>query len=257
MPDQGLSAKELRRIWNEEFLPSIRREIKTEILELKSSIKALTERCNELEKSQDFVSKKYDTAIAALQSVKSEISNLDKKHTTIVNSLEEKLGELAVQQYLSRDCLEINGIPISSYENPNQLVKEVGLLAGVEIDDCHIAAAHKLPDSKNVKNRLIVKFIQRDKREELYKHRKNLVGKNISHLPSVQDGNGKIFINESLTSYRKRLFGRIREYKRKNNLKYLWTSNGKIMLKVNDTSPTQAFMTHEEFEDYLDQISNH
>ena len=276
MPDQGLSAKELRRIWNDEFLPSIRREIKTEILELKSSIKALTERCNELEKSQDFVSKKYDTAIAALQSVKSEISNLDKKHTTIVNSLEEKLGELAgttdrqdqslyrvesaldeTQQYLRRDCLEINGVPISSYENPNQLVKEVGLLAGVEIDDRHIAAAHKLPDSKNVKNRLIVKFIQRDRREELYKHQKNLVGKNISHLPSVEDGNGKIFINESLTSYRKRLFGRIREYKRNNNLKYLWTSNGKIMLKVNDTSPTQAFVTHEQFEDYFDQISNH
>ncbi|XP_074608241.1 uncharacterized protein LOC141860902 [Acropora palmata] len=276
MPDQGLSAKELRRIWNDEFLPSIRREIKTEILELKSSIKALTERCNELEKSQDFVSKKYDTAIVALQSVKSEISNLDKKHTTIVNSLEEKLGELAgttdrqdqslyrvesaldeTQQYLRRDCLAINGVPISSYENPNQLVKEVGLLAGVEIDDRHIASAHKLPDSKNVKNRLIVKFIQRDKREELYKHRKNLVGKNISHLPSVEDGNGKIFINESLTSYRKRLFGRIKEYKRNNNLKYLWTSNGKIMLKVNDTSPTQAFVTHEQFEDYLDQISNH
>ena len=29
-----------------------------------------------------------------------------------------------------------------------------------------------------------------------------------------------------------------------------------IMLKVNDTSPTQAFTTHEEFEDYLDQIIN-
>ena len=120
---------------------------------------------------------------------------------------------------------------------------------------CHIAVAHKLPDSKNVKNRHIVKFIQRGK-VELYKNRKNLVGKNISHLPSIEDGNGKIFINESLTSYRKRLFGRIREYKRKNNAKYLWTSNGKIMLKLNDTSPTQAFTTHEEFEDYLHQISN-
>ena len=35
-------------------------------------------------------------------------------------------------------------------------MKEVGSLAGVEIDDRHIAAAHKLPDSKP---RLIVKFI--------------------------------------------------------------------------------------------------
>ena len=74
----NLSAKELRRIWKDEFLPSIRREIKREILELKSSIKALTERGNAIEKSQDFVSKKYNTAIAALQSVKSQTANLDK-----------------------------------------------------------------------------------------------------------------------------------------------------------------------------------
>ena len=46
MPDQNLSAKDLRRIWKDEFLPSLRREVKTEKLELKSSIKALTERCN-------------------------------------------------------------------------------------------------------------------------------------------------------------------------------------------------------------------
>ena len=122
------------------------------------------------------------------------------KYTTSINSLEEKIGELAgtidkqdqslyrvkcaldeTHRYVRRDCLEINGVPISSYENPNQLVKQVGSLAGVEIDDRHIAAAHKLPDSKNVKNRLIVKFIQRDKKEELCKNRKNLVGENISH----------------------------------------------------------------------------
>ena len=140
MPDQNLSAKELQRLWRDEFLPSIRREIKTEILELKSSIKALSERFNAIEKSQDFVSKKYDTAIAALQSVKSQTANLDKKYTTITNLLEEKLGELAgtidrqdqslyrvecaldeTQQYLRRDYLEINGVPISSCENPNQL----------------------------------------------------------------------------------------------------------------------------------------
>ena len=69
--------------------------MKTKILELKSSIKALTERCNAIEKSQDFVSKKEDTAIAALQRVKGQTANLDEKYTTITNSLEEKLGELA------------------------------------------------------------------------------------------------------------------------------------------------------------------
>lgn len=50
-------------------------------------------------------------------------------------------------------------------------------MAGVEIKDSDIGAAHKLPDSKKVKNRMVVKFLQRDKREEVYKKRKNLAEK--------------------------------------------------------------------------------
>ena len=97
----------------------------------------------------------------------------------------------------------------------------------------------------------------------MYEKRRNLIGKNISNLPSVQaamglaaTSNNKIHINESLTGYRKQLFGRINDFKRKNNYKYLWTANGKIMLKAQDSSQTKSFVTHEEFEDYIEQISN-
>ena len=68
--------------------------------------------------------------------------------------------------------------------------------------------------------------------------------------------NSKIHISESLTGYRKQLFGRINDFKRKNNYKYLWTAVGKIMLKAHDSSETKSFVTHEEFEDYIEQISN-
>ena len=277
-----LKADELRRIWKEEFLPSIRQEIKLELQTLKASIDLLTDRCNTLENSQQFLSNKYDTVVQTLQNVKEQVTKLDKKYKDATGSLEAKETNMAdmadktqetlyridcsldeTQQYLRRDCLEITGVPITSHDNPKLLVKEIGTLIGAEIDDSHIAAAHRLPDSKNVKNRLIVKFLQRDKREEVYKKRKHLVGKSVHQLPSIRAEIGesvsrdnKIYINESLTSYRKRLFGRIKDYKRKNNVKYLWTSNGKIMLKVNEASATEAFTTHEEFEDYLDQISN-
>ena len=99
----------------------------------------------------------------------------------------------------------------------------------------------------------------------MYKKRRNLIGKNINNLPSVQaamglaaTSNNKIHINESLTGYRKQLFGRINDIKRKNNYKYLWTANGngKIMLKAHDSSETKSFVTHDEFEDCIEQISN-
>ena len=97
----------------------------------------------------------------------------------------------------------------------------------------------------------------------MYKKRRNLTGKNVSNLPSVQaamglaaTSNSKIYVNESLTGYRKQLFGRINDFKRKNSYKYLWTANGKIMLKALYSSQTKSFVTIEEFEDYIEQISN-
>ena len=41
----------------------------------------------------------------------------------------------------------------------------------------------------------------------------------------------KIHINESLTTYRKRLFGKINTFKQQRNHKFLWTANGKILLR--------------------------
>ena len=272
-----LNVNDLRKIWKEEFSPSIKRELKSDLEALRTSIKTLTARDNGIEKSLSFISEKYESVLKTLKSLNQTTNTLGKKHaqlTKIADSLAERTNRVEqavridgaideVQQYSRRDCLEITGIPILPEENPKQLIKEIGTLIDVNVEDAHLAAAHRLPDTKNVKHRLIVKFVHRDKREEMYKKRRNLIGKNISNLPSVQaamglaaTSNNKIHINESLTGYRKQLFGRINDFKRKNNYKYLWTANGKIMLKAQDSSQTKSFVTHEEFEDYIEQISN-
>ena len=97
----------------------------------------------------------------------------------------------------------------------------------------------------------------------MYKKRRNLIGKNINNLPSVQaamghaaTSNKKVHINESLISYRKHLFGRVNDFKPNINYKYLWTANGKILFKAHESSETKTFVAHEEFENYLEQISN-
>ena len=69
---------------------------KAEIQALKSSIKLLTERCDVIERSQDFISKKYDTVIEALQSSKGDTTKLiDNKYKEITDLLEEKRDDLA------------------------------------------------------------------------------------------------------------------------------------------------------------------
>ena len=78
---------------------------------------------------------------------------------------------------------------------------------------------------KKVKDRLIVKFTRREKRDEIYSKRENVQSKWAKDLPSVVcelesaavSHKAQIHVNESLTPYRKRLLGRILQFKRDQN----------------------------------------
>ena len=156
-------------------MPSIKHELKSLLEALRTSIKTLTARVDGIEKSQSFTSEKYESVLKTLKSLNQMTNTLGKKDaelTKIADSLAERANRVEqavridgaideVQQYSRRDCLEITGIPILPEENPKQLIKEIGTLINVNVEDAHLAAAHRLPDTKNVNHRLIVKFVHK------------------------------------------------------------------------------------------------
>ena len=119
-----------------------------------------------------------------------------------------------IEQYLRCDCIEITGIPTVSQDNPKQIAVELGEMLGIEVTEHHISIAHCLPPTRKIRNRIIVKFVHRNMKEEFYKRRSKLIGEKSKDIPSVAKEYGKtihesnsIFINESLTSCRKKLLG--------------------------------------------------
>ena len=150
-----LNVNDLRKIWKEEFLPSIKRELKSELEALRTSIKTLTARVDGIEKSQSFISEKYESVLKTLKSLNQTTKTLGKKDaelTKIADSLAERANRVEqavyridcaideVQQYSRRDCLEITGIRILPEESPKQLIKEIGTFIDVNVDDVHLAA---------------------------------------------------------------------------------------------------------------------
>ena len=148
-----LNVNDLRKIWKEEFLPSIKRELKSELEALRTSIK--TARVNGIEKSLSFIWEKYESVLKTLKSLKQTAKTLGKKDaelTKIADSLAERANRVEqavyridgaideVQQYSRRDCLEITGIRILPEESPKQLIKEIGTFIDVNVDDVHLAA---------------------------------------------------------------------------------------------------------------------
>lgn len=86
-PENYLRADEFQRIWKEEFLIlSIRQEIK-EMQMLKASIGLIKDRCDTLQKSQDFISNKYDTIVETFKTSKNrELSSIRNTRKLLAHS---------------------------------------------------------------------------------------------------------------------------------------------------------------------------
>ena len=111
--------------------------------------------------------------------IKEDIGKLGNNYLSVEIQLDK------LEQYARRDFLETTGIPIVPNDNPALLVKEMSEIMGVNLSPNDISIAHRLPPTKKVKDRLIVKFTRREKRGEIYRNRKRLKSNRTKDLPSV------------------------------------------------------------------------
>ena len=77
-------------------------------------------------------------------------------------------------------------------------------IMGVNLNENDVLIAHRLPPTEKVKDRLIVKLLEKrraSKRDEIYSKRKNLKSKRTKDLPSAvwEPGSAHFHLNENLT----------------------------------------------------------
>ena len=138
---------------------------------------------------------------------------------------------------MRRDCLGIRGIPVLTGEDTSQLVKKVGEIIEVQVQDQDISISHRLTDSRPDRDpALIVKFAQRNVCDKFYKARKNLRGKSLRDIGITRFAGCKIFIVESLTQHNRKLFNECLQKRKDLNYRFIWTTHGKILLRKDEDS---------------------
>ena len=130
-----------------------------------------------------------------------------------------------------RECLEIRGIPGTAGEDTNEIVKKIGALIEVDISDTDISVSHRIPLSNNGEAgstpirhpAIVVKFTNRRIRDRFYKARTKLKSYNIRDIGLGRYGENNIFIQESLTEAKRKLFKNCLKFRKENNYKFIWT----------------------------------
>ena len=210
-----------------------------EVIDLSSKIIYILSQMNQIQQSaidnsQEII--KLKDSNAELHRVNHELCrDVSKLNTESVN-LKKQVESL--EQYSRINNIEIVGIDEPG-DDENETVEDkiLGCLNSLtpdadadnrfvssDIDICHI-----LP-KKNNEHSHVVRFISRKSKIEV------LNAKRLQRNRQFKFREKNVYINEHLTPTNKHLFGLAKQKQRIINFKHLWTRNGRIFMRKDDTS---------------------
>ena len=169
---------------------------------------------------------------AANKELKDKVSSLEKSlsevraHVDILcEDLETVITQVGdVEQHTRKHNLEIHGIAETADEDVTENVVKLGKVANVYISPSDIDICHQMgPRNSSGPKPITVRFKSHKKKTELYKARKHL--KSVS-LNQYFHATNVVYINENLTYLRRKLFAKVRKFKKDNHWQVpgLWTA---------------------------------
>ena len=211
---QDLPESELARLSVKELVNAI-----TTAPKLKDVITGLQNDLREYQDQQKAISSYLVKLTADNAKLTNDVERLPEKNSFLENGLHD------LQQYSRWNNLEISGLAeCRDSDKEETRLLEFFQELGVTIYTEDIEACHQiLTKRKDRKKPLIVRFINRRKRDEVYAARTQIKGRNI-------------FVNEHLSPHYRWLYTLNLEVKRKSGFRFLWKNNGTPCLQKSESS---------------------
>lgn len=211
-----------------------------------SALPGLKKHLDTIQQSISVLSDKYDTLLFEHEESKGKISKLEKTVANINNrcvylekcniALEQKLQ--AAEQSSFKQNLEIVGVEYIPGEKLREIVTKIGDEIGVKSDGIEWVKRNKYSKQENKPSSIMVGFKASgiESREEWLANRRKLIELNSSNFTGGSATN-KVYINEDLTKAMKTLLWNAKR-QLKGIYKYIWVTNGKILVKRKDGDNT-------------------
>lgn len=225
--------------------------VEANFVSVTSAIKVLVSVMQDFKKSMDYQSSLFDDMIVESKKQTEKMDELNRalvvcqKENSELKSevvdMQYKLNEM--EQYSRNYNIEIKGVPEARNENVYDIVNKISEQLGCNNVAADIELCHRVPSNKRSPNappNIIVKFFARRSKERIMDGKKQK-GELLANEIGFANSNSKIYVNEHLTSVNKNLFWLARNAKSM-GFKFVWTKNGRIFLRKDETSRTIRVM---------------
>lgn len=206
--------------------------------ELKNTIISLKEQNEDLQRSVDMMSNKYDEFLTRITTLELE-SKQDKQ---IISFLEEKIERM--EQKSRNAGIEIRNIPKTHEEtkgNLSNIVKNIGKVLKMDLVDADIRDVYRIK-SKDMSNPIILELSSVITKEKIINGVKSFNKSkskdeklNTAHL-NYANPSKPIYISETLSQGTQKLFYLARKFSKTHNYKFCWTSRGAVYLRKSESS---------------------
>lgn len=209
------------------------------ISDFQKHVEFLTDQLEDLKKTVREKDSKLDDCLARFDSLQIENAQLRDQNESLTTRIRH------LEQYSRLSAVEIHGVPEPRNENVIATVASVARAVNFNLDVQMIDACHRLrsnPSKPDGHRGIILKFVSRLKKEEFLKARavkRNVTTKDLD--PAVTDST-PVYINESLSPENRKLFAQCRDFKKANNIRFLWVRNGQIKMRKEEKS--RVFYIH-------------
>lgn len=216
------------------LLNDMRTESKAQLKKLEEdlgkSVNMCHDRIGDLVKIIEDQSIKLKVHEVNFDTLKSENTQLKKRMQELECQIED------MEQYSRANCIEINGIPEEANEDLPKIISKLGAKLGVPTEETSIDACHRLrqPRETGLVRGIIVKFNQRKIKEEILQKRRVKRNFNTRDMEIMDKPATPIYINESLSPARRRVFKAIRELQKEKRFRFVWIRNGKILVRPDE-----------------------
>lgn len=210
------------------FRESVDRDFRTDLREIKASLK--------------FIGEKYDEMRVDLKSVLEQNKQLRAENVTLKERCDKQETQIKTIESRIVDCeqnsrnanVEIKGIPVRDKENLFDILTELGNCIEEPISPCDVDVCHRVPvPNDQASKNIVVQFIHRRKRNAVLEAAKK---KKLTCAELGLDHPAPIFVNEHLCPDRKRLLGQAIAKKREAGWKFVWVRNGNVYARKSEKS---------------------
>ncbi|KAL0840892.1 hypothetical protein ABMA28_014693 [Loxostege sticticalis] len=214
---------------------------------ISSSLKDITSRLDDIEKSLTYTGERQDTFDSRLKLIEEKVvtgSTVDSQIAALENKIE------SMEQQARQYNIEIANLPERRNENLLILLEKIGAIIKHPINATDILSAHRVPhfDPKNQhpKN-VIVKLSSKILRDNIVMAARAARGVRSDQL-SISGTPSTIYLNEHLTPKNKQLFRLCRVVAKKHNYKYTWIKHGTVLVRQTDSSPIFAIRNERDID---------